>query len=274
MRTQLITSRLSALMFAPLLVVACGQDGAGGSGEFVTIPLCSGADQVLSTNKDGQLICKALPPGAAALPDCKKYSEALTSDGSKVFCAPRNNESQASKDALDKLEQSEILIKEYQTKINSLGGPSGPAPRAVYCGQYSAAQNPNGAISDAGVTGVFAAATLCRKVAGCNPNTAKMCTVYDMYHSVATGAVTAATNITQSWVHMSAWQHNGIAGQATPNNGLSDNCGGWTYPTGDLKWYGTTVEWKAAQTGPKALHFASGPGVVGCAQRFPIACCL
>ncbi|MBL9007145.1 MAG: hypothetical protein JNJ46_23010, partial [Myxococcales bacterium] len=56
-------------------------------------------------------------------------------------------------------------------------------------------------------------------------------------------------------------------------NGLADNCGGWTYPTGDLQWFGTTVEWKAAQTGPKALHFASGPGVVGCAQRFPIACC-
>ncbi len=274
MRTQPFTSRLSALMFAPLLMVACGQDNAGGSGEFVTLPLCSGDNQVLSTNKDGQLICKDLPPGATALPDCKKYSEALTADGTKVFCTNRNNETPESKAALDKLEESEKLIIQYQMElIGKGGGPTGPAPRATYCGQYSAAQNPNGAISDAGVTGVFAAATLCRKVAGCNPNTAKMCTVYDMYHSVATGVVTAAMNIGQSWVHMSAWQHNGIAGQATPNNGLNDNCGGWTYPTGDLKWYGTTVEWKAAQTGPKALHFASGPGVVGCAQRFPIACC-
>ena len=31
-------SRLKAWMFAPLLVVACGQEGAGGTPEFVTIP--------------------------------------------------------------------------------------------------------------------------------------------------------------------------------------------------------------------------------------------
>ena len=277
MRTKPNTSRLAALMFAPLLAAACGQENAGGSGEFVTIPLCSGPDQVLSTNKDGQLICKALPPGAAALPDCRKYSEALTADGTKVFCTNRNTESAASKTALERLEDSENLIKEYQTKINSLGGPSGPAPRAVYCGQYSAAQNSNGAISDNGVTGVFAAATLCRKVATCNPTSAKMCTVYDMYHSVATGVVTSAMTITQSWVHMNSWQHNG---GDTANNGLNDNCGGWTYPTADKAWYGTTVEWKPASTGPKALHFASGTGAQvapvrspRCSERFPIACC-
>lgn len=276
MRNQPTTSRLMAWMFAPLLVVACGQEGAGGTPEFVTIPLCSGPDQVLSTNSVGQLICKPLPPGAAALPDCKKYSQSLTSDGSKVFCTNRNNEAQGTRDALDKLEQSEILIKEYTTKLNSLGGPSGPAPRATYCGQYApgGVNNPNGAITDSatGVTGVLAAATLCRKVTGCNAQSAKMCTVYDMYHSVATGVVTSAMNIGQAWVFMASW---GFNGGNSGNTGLNDNCGGYTYPTGDRSWYGTTVEWKAAITGPKALHFAgaSSSAGVSCAARFPIACC-
>ena len=281
MRTQPNTSRLAALMFAPLLAAACGQENAGGSGEFVTIPLCSGPDQVLSTNKDGQLICKALPPGAAALPDCRKYSEALTADGVKVFCTNRNAETAASKTALERLEDSENLIKQYQEKINMLGGPSGPAPRAVWCGQYAApvaANNPNGAISDNGVTGVLAAATLCRKVPTCNAQTAKMCTVYDMYHSVATGVLTSAMTVSQSWVHMNSWQHNG---GTSINTGLNDNCGGWTYPTMHLGWYGTTVEWKnAAVTNQRALHFASGNtnpagGALTptCDRRFPIACC-
>jgi hypothetical protein len=259
-------------MFAPLLVVACGQEGAGGTPEFVQVPLCAGPDQVLSTNPAGQLICKPLPPGAAALPDCKKYSQSLTSDGTKVFCTNRNNEAQGTRDALDALEQSEILIKEYQTKLNSLGGPSGPAPRAVYCGQYTAAQNQNGAITDSatGATGIAGAASLCRKVAGCSTTAAKMCTVYDMYHSAATGKLPAT--LSQSWVWMSEWKHNSAA-QVPTANGLADNCSGFTYPTGDKAWYGTTTEWKNAPTGQKALHFASGPGVVACSARFPIACC-
>ena len=82
--------------------------------------------------------------------------------GSAQLVRPtRNNEAQGTRDALDNLEQSEILIKEYQTKINSLGGPSGPAPRAVYCGQYTTVTN--GSITDpvSGATGIAGAAALC-----------------------------------------------------------------------------------------------------------------
>ncbi len=275
MRNQPTSSRLKAWMFAPLLVVACGQEGAGGTPEFVQIPLCAGPDQVLSTNPAGQLICKPLPPGAAALPDCKKYSESLTADGTKVFCTNRNNEAQGTRDALNNLEQSEILIKEYQTKINSLGGPSGPAPRAVWCGQYTTATT--GAINDGVSSGILAAAALCRKVPGCSATAAKMCTVYDMYHSAATGKLPGT--VTRSWVYMSAWQHNepGFTKQQ-PGNGLSDNCAGFTYGTGDFHWYGTTVEWMASPTSQgNALHFKSGPTSGGapsaCGTPFPIACC-
>ena len=60
---------------------------------------------------------------------------------------------------------------------------------------------------------------------------------------------------------MTSWAHNQAA-QVPSANGLADNCSGWTYPTGDKLWYGTTVEWKNAVTGQKALKFfASGPSV-------------
>lgn len=279
MRNQVTTSRLSAWLFAPLLAVACGQEGAGGNGEFVTVPLCGGPDQVLSTNKAGQLICKELPAGAAALPDCKKYSESLTADGAKVFCTTRNNEDASIRTALENLEKSEILIKEYTNRVSKLGGGTGPAPRAVYCGQYVAPagqQNPQGLITGDGVTGILGAALLCRKVATCSATTAKMCTVYDMYHSAATGVLDATKTVSQSWVWMTSWQHSSSTDAITPQNGLNDNCGGYTYASAHRQWYGTTVEWKdtiAPATLQRALHFASGPGMVACSTRFPIACC-
>lgn len=263
-----------AWMLAPLFGVACDLGKVPFEewypGSFPDSPRCQGSDQVLSSDKTGQLVCKRLPPGAAALPDCKKYSQALTSDGTDLFCTDRNNEAQPTRDALDALEQSEILIREYQIKINSLGGPVSPAPRAIYCGQYSASPNSNGAISDAGLTGVAAAASLCRKAPGCSSSKAKMCTVYDLYYSAATGKLPAT--VLQSWVFMASWQHNNPA-QVPTGQGLADSCSGYTYGQDDKLWYGTTVEWKDAPSGHKALHFASGPGIVTCDRRFPIACC-
>lgn len=276
MSTQKICSRPTAWMLAPLLVVACDQprpsDGGGWPGDSYARYMCNGFEQVLSTDGSGQLICKDLPPGAEALPDCKKYSQALTSDGKKMFCTNRNKEAQTTRDALDNLEQSEILIKEYATKINSLGTPLGPAPRAVYCGQFVGSPNPNGGLYDpaTGVTGIRGAAELCRRVTGCSATTAKMCTVYDLYHSAALNKLPAT--VTQSWVFMASWQHNDPA-QVPTASGLADNCASFTYPLDDKRWYGTTVEWKDAPSGHKALHFASGPGVVACSSRFPVACC-
>lgn len=260
-------------MLAPLLAVACDRSGYFDGDWYPShSSFCAAPDQVLSTDASGQLICKPLPPGAAPLPDCKQYSQALTADGTKVFCTNRNVEAQSTRDALDNLEQSEILIKEFQAKIRSLGSPTGPTPRAVYCGQYSATTNQNGAITDSGsgATGILGAASLCRKVAGCSATTAKMCTVYDLYHSAATGKLPAT--IAQSWVFMASWQHDN-PGQVPAASGLADNCSGYTYALDDKLWYGTTGEWKLGPAGQKALHFASGPGVVPCSARYPIACC-
>lgn len=264
MRNELKASRLLACLIAPLLF-ACGQEGQG-AGEFVEVPKCAGANQVLSTNAAGQLICRDLPGGAAGLPDCNKFSEALTSNGQTLSCTNRNNESSDSVTALNNLEKSELLIKEYTDRISRIM-PGGPAARAVFCGVTT--QTTNGAITGGGVTGIAGAAALCKTVATCNQN-ARMCTVYDMYHSAALGVANATTSIARSWVFMASWMHNG---GDTINNGLNDNCGDFTYPTADKAWYGTAVEWKNASTTARAMHFYSGTNAVKCSSVLPIACC-
>ncbi|MBL9005726.1 MAG: hypothetical protein JNJ46_15830 [Myxococcales bacterium] len=274
-RNIFLTSLTTALLAVPLLA-GCGNNSTGtkvivgpdglefedcSDGQLIGVSMVNGARKTSCT--------QALTSGLAP-PDCSTSPNlVLNAYDGKLECMPKatGGANTTVTNVINKVVSDTNTIEQT---INSIKG-GGAA--AKYCGQYSAAQNPNGAISGNGVTGVAGAANLCAQVAGCGSG-AHMCTVYEMYESVAAGHVTAAMNISQSWVHMSSWQHNGRAGQATPNNGLADNCGEWTYPTGDLQWFGTTVEWKAAQTGPKALHFASGPGVVGCAQRFPIACCL
>ncbi len=270
-RTIFLTSLKTALLAVPLLA-GCGNNSTGSMVVVppggITLPECLDG-QLIAVDGQRNMSCTQALTAGLAPPDCGASAGlVLNAYDGKLECMPKGNGTTNTglRTVIDKVVSDTNTIEQT---INSI---KGGGASAKYCGQYTAAQNPNGAISGNGVTGVAGAANLCAQVAGCGAG-AHMCTVYEMYESVAAGHITAAMNIGQSWVHMSSWQHNGIAGQATPNNGLSDNCGGWTYPTGDLKWYGTTVEWKAAQTGPKALHFASGPGVVGCAQRFPIACC-
>ena len=105
-----------------------------------------------------------------------------------------------------------------------------------------------------------------------------MCTVYDMYHSVATGVITQGTNVTRGWVFMASWQ-NAIG--TDPLAGQGDNCGGYTYPTSDRKWNGTQVAWDFTldvnnnKTTIKALKFFMGGGntQAGCNATAPIVCC-
>ena len=260
------------LAFAPVLMGADNSDvGSIASALKVNnLPIC--ADNQYLTYSGGGLACREVVGTMLNVPNCNGKLLTYTK-GSEigVYTCTDKGDGSLSSSEINLITTTYDKLLTFKTIIAGLT-PGMKGTAATYCGQYTAGQNPNGAISGNGVTGIAGAANLCSQVPTCGSG-ARMCTVYDMYNSVALGKVTAAMTIGQSWVHMSSWQHNGRAGQATPNNGLADNCGGWTYPTGDLQWFGTTVEWKAAQTGPKALHFASGPGVVGCAQRFPIACC-
>jgi len=272
MRNKLTTFRLLASLVAPMMF-GCGSEGSSGT-DLVTVPQCDDANKVLSTDSTGQLICKDLPAGAAALPNCHKYSEALTSDGSKTLCTARNNESATSTMALNNLESSEKLINDYTTRLGKL--TPGPGARSTYCGQTAGT---NGAITSGNLTGIAAAAALCSQVQACG-STGHMCTVYDMYYSAATGVINSNMTISKSWVYMAAWQNSATAVKE-PTAGLADNCGSYTYPTADKAWDGTAVRWEPTDTGKYGLKFYTGNGPndtsatqgAQCNYTFPIACC-
>ena len=233
----------------------------------VILPDCRDG-QLIALDSQRTLFCTAALSGKLKLPDCSRVpGSVLNAYDGVVECMPAGagGTSAGLKTTLNKVQTDTDYI---ETTLNQLSSQSGGA--AKYCGQYSAAPNPNGAITGRnGVTGVAGAADLCQSVSGCGAG-AHMCTVYELFESAAAGTLPAT--ISQSWVHMQSWQHNSAA-QIPTASGLADSCSGWTYGLDDKLWYGTTVEWKNAASGPKALHFASGPGVVACSAHFPMACC-
>jgi hypothetical protein len=108
-----------------------------------------------------------------------------------------------------------------------------------------------------------------------------MCTVYDVYYSVVAGKIKDTDTINKAWVYQASWKNPG-GSAPTPSNqegdaGMSDNCGSYTYPTGDVRWTGTAFAWQvipyhgAANT--KGLKFFGGSAQAACNQSYPIACC-
>jgi hypothetical protein len=247
---------------------ACGSEGSSGS-EFVTVPDCNDANKVLSTDQDGRLICKDLPAGAAALPNCKKYSEALTSDGARPMCTNRNNESQTTRDALNNLESSEKLINDYTTRLGKL--TPGPGARATFCGVTTDMTKGKFTFPNSTAVGIAAGNLKCGQVAACGTG-ARVCSVYDMYYSVASNVVKENQTIAKSWVYMASWD-NFVAGATEPTAGLNDNCGGYTYDTANQSWYGTAIKWEPIANGAKALKIFTGNNNANCFETLPIACC-
>jgi len=263
MRTQQTKTRLKAWMFAPLLV-ACDTGAIGGGGDVVTVPDCTSmAGSVLSTDTNGQLVCKKLPDGTVTIPVCNA-SEALTTNGSGLSCTPKDTGDAATQAAIDKLNRVEMLLQDYGTTYNMLN--TGTGARAVYVGSTTAMTK--GRVTDgAGLFGGQAASKLCETQYGTG---ARICTVYDMYYSVASAKIVAGTAVPASWVYMQSWK-TPVAGPSNPGMGLNDNCADFNYDTADQKWQGTAVTWAttALNNVDKALHFKN----TACNATLPLACC-
>lgn len=266
------------LSLIPLGLLAAALMGSGGEDTAVRrqplvvtyLPPCGENEYLIYEH--GSIVCREIVADPPNLPDCKATGQLLTATreaGQSVYrCVTPGIDSLAAAD-IPRIEQTYARLRRLNTTWSTLTAPSA-ATVVKYCGQYSATPNPNGAILGTnGITGIAGAASPCATVASCGTG-ARMCTVYDLYNSVVLGAF--PPSLSPSWVHLSAWQCDDPA-QVPTGSGLADNCSGWTYPLDDRLWYGTTVEWKDAPSGHKALHFASGPGVVACTSRFPIACC-
>jgi hypothetical protein len=274
------------LAFAPLLMGADNDYGQITSDLIVnSLPKC--ADNEFLTYVGNGLGCTTIQGGSFQVPSCPTGMELLTfsmvGESGTFSCTPRGTTSLSTGDiAIINKHHTDLL--NLETKIVALEkNPSQPA--ALYCGQTAATK---GHFTDgAGAHGLAAAASLCSKISACGPGS-RICSVYDMYNSVALGKLVTNTDVTKSWVYMASYSMEYVDATSPvtlkePGSGQSDNCGGYNYDTGDRKWYGTAVEWKVSATGQYSLQFSTGPSTVGgvnnprpvpCGSTtIPIACC-
>lgn len=266
MRNYTLNIRLAAVLVAPLLL-ACGSDNQGGGGTVLaTVPDCGGAaDQVLSTDSTGQLVCKTIPSGAAALPDCEPNTQALTANGTKATCDDLNIVDATTKTLLTTLNTIESTIIDYGTQLTTVGTAGNS--QAVYVGLTKNATT-KGRITSGTAVGIPAATALCRAEYGVG---AHMCNVYEIYYSAAIQKnLEQGVNVTPGgWVYMQSWRHD----QAAPSEvaaGLADNCGGYTAETATNNWNGTRFEWSGNADLINVPKFYAN---TLCTETLPIACC-
>ena len=268
------------LAFAPILMGANDTNYGTSVNELIVnaLPKC-GDTEYLMYSASG-LVCKPIVGTMLSVPDCNKSGQLLTAtkvEGGTVFsCTDKGSESLDATDitTINTTYSTLTNLNTTLTQIEMAGGMRGTA--AKFCGVTTGTTN--GAIVGNGQTGVAGAAYLCSQVAACGAG-ARMCSVYDMYNSVANGTITQATQFNRAWVFMASWQN--FSSTATdPAAGQNDNCGGYTYPTADREWSGTQVAWDftisknpAGPTTIKALKFFTRIANAACNDTRPIACC-
>jgi hypothetical protein len=264
------------LGFAPLLLGADPNIEQNESALAVTtaLPKC-GPNEYLSYQANG-LVCRSFETGSVKVPDCSSAGQLLTYKSGGEFadfaCVDKGSLSLSMGDitTINNLTQLSVQINNNITNIQA----NPPAAAAVFVGTTTAATT--GRMSSGGQVGIAAGAALC----DAQYKGARMCSVYDMFRSAATGVITQATTLpaTGAWVYMEAWQirpgFTNVAPQE-PTAGLWENCAGYIYGTGDRGWTGTLVRFETTtlNTTDKVLKFFSGSADAACSLNRPIACC-
>ena len=211
-----------------------GQDG-GGQTQALVVPACA-PGKVLSGNNDGTLSCVDPTVTNAMLAQLINQVASLTN---RVTALEKN-----------------------------MGGMGGGGGGGKYVGVTKASTS--GRISHANSDiGLASAAAYCNDDYGTG---AHMCTNYELYSTVASGAVNARDVIPKAWVYFPAWQ-TPMAGPQQPLAGMADNCASYTYPTADRRWTGTAVEWKVNHQGDASAFWWHGGAEAPCNGQLPIACC-
>lgn len=255
-----------AFLLVPVLASCGNNDGTGGGTlpAGLTLPECTDG-QLLGASADGKtLVCVNAPIAKLDIPaPCDATTGALNSDGKALGCVTKASGN------LDSMFTSQIdmytkQVSDLSNTVTVLQNGGGAAP--TYLGTTK--NTFKGAIADGnGNIGLVAAANNCVTDFGAG---AKMCTIYDIYNSVIRGKITPQMTVAKSWVFAANWK-SPVAGATEPLNGLSDNCAGYTYPTGDQKWTGTAFVWEqVAFTGRFAPKFVSN---TACSSALAVACC-
>lgn len=252
------------LAFAPVLL---GADNYGSDNSALmvsTLPKCGQTEYLQYAG--GSLVCAQVGGGAVSLPDCtgKLLTYLQNGEITSYNCTDKGQVSLSSTD-ITTINQLDTIITQIGTTLNNIK-MNPRASAAVYVGSSTATTK--GRITQAGLSvGAESAAKICSDQYGMG---ARMCTVYDMFVSQATGKITAATVVPPSWVHQASWNEP-VAGPSNAGEGVSDNCASFIYDTADQKWQGMTVTWgtTALNGNDKALKFAN----TACSVPQAIACC-
>lgn len=249
---------------APLLL---GADSVGVRQSALSVlPSCADSEFLVFNKAQGGFVCKGLSGGSAMVPDCtgQLLNSAGTVELPKLGCTAKGSAT-VSAGTLTKITTLEDNLTKVGTIVTTIE-TSPPSAASYYAG--ATANTYKGAIMDAaGNIGVAAAAANCAVEFGAG---AHMCSVYELYHSVAQGRIKNTDVVPQGWAYMASWS-TPVAGPDEPSNGLNDNCAGYTYPTGDKKWTGTSFSWaQVAFTGRFAPKFIAN---TKCSDLRKILCC-
>jgi len=175
---------------------------------------------------------------------------------------------------------AQASVTNLQTQLTAIS--TGGGSRATYVGASSTTSNGelyptvNGAL-DTSVAGAVGGSKICSVTyAGSH-----VCSPYELYESVVTGTgkLDGTTDVGPLQVYQQAWVNGYSTGATGPVSkdrfgGLSENCAGGTYLTGDSGWKNTTFKFAiapgAAAGSPRVLQFDS---TVGCNTPYALACC-
>jgi hypothetical protein len=259
-----------AFVLAPLLAAGCG--GSGGTGGTIslpgglTFPDCT-EGQLIGTDNSGKLSCLNAPSGKVDFPSSCGTNQAFNSDGSTVTCVDKavgggTNPLNTKIDTLIK------TTDDLTTKATAIKNGSGKVP--TFAGVTDVTTNGNMA-AVAGVDNGLAGGTkLCTDKYGAG---AHMCSMNEIYMSAVQGVINSTKNIvSKAWIWAPSWTSplgTGFNGTL----GYGDNCGTYTYPTGDKQWSGIAVSTGAnEQTTRWGIRFHGGADA-RCSATLPVACC-
>lgn len=273
MRKQSIVNSFKTGLLALPLLASCG--GNVGTAQVLVdpngliLPDCSDG-QLIGIKPDNSRECISIRSGKLVPPNptCKD-TEALGTmkDGSgnnQLVCVPKGS------GANDVATQTRITnaqtnITNLQTMVTQV--QSGGGTRSRYVGQSSV--RATGDVKTGTLEGIRAANKLCENDYGAGSHT---CTPFEIYESVIVGdKLDGTADVGPLMVYMAAWVPPFAAGGTEPTAGLSENCGGHTYGTGDRRWHNTAFTF-AVPTGG-TIRVPRFDASVSCANMYFLACC-
>ena len=220
-------------------------------------PSCNPGEYLVSQNK--QFVCTS--PTLVDFPSCPD-GQVLTGYGDSVGCVGLGMPIAQAEAAIAQARSSAAQLAADVGKVKTQLNTAASMFRGV------TALKTSGQIVHAGADPGLASA---RAHCGDAFAGSHMCTVYELYTSVATGKLTAAQKVPLSWIYFPTWKPPQAAA-AAPLSGLADNCGGYTYGKDNQAWTGAAVEWAPLPTGAVGFKYHGGSDVP-CSGALPIACC-